>query len=40
LLANPEAYYSLEELSIADAYNELPADMRDRLAKSGRGPLP
>ncbi len=37
LAANPEAHYSLEELSIADAYNELPADVRDRLARGERG---
>jgi NADH-quinone oxidoreductase subunit C len=35
LQANPEAYYSFEELSIADAYHELPQDVRDRLAKAG-----
>jgi NADH-quinone oxidoreductase subunit C len=34
--ANPEAYYSLEELSIAEAYGELPADVRERLAKAGK----
>ena len=28
---NPEAKYSMEELSIADAFNELPADMRRRI---------
>lgn len=38
--ANPEAHYSLEELSIAEAYRELPKEIQDRLAKSGRGPLP
>lgn len=32
LSANPEAHYSLEELSIADAYQELPPDMQARLA--------
>jgi len=32
LAANPEARYSMEELSIADAFDELPADMRQRLA--------
>jgi NADH-quinone oxidoreductase subunit C len=32
LAANPEARYSMEELSIADAFDELPADMRKRLA--------
>jgi NADH-quinone oxidoreductase subunit C len=37
LAANPEAHYSLEELSIADAYGELPADMRERLARGERG---
>lgn len=36
LEANPEAYYSLEELSIADAYHELPLDVRERLAKAGK----
>lgn len=40
LNANPEAHYSLEELSIAEAYRELPKDMQARLAESGRGPLP
>jgi NADH-quinone oxidoreductase subunit C len=37
LAANPEAHYSMEELSIAEAYNELPAEMRDRLARGERG---
>jgi NADH-quinone oxidoreductase subunit C len=37
LAANPEAHYSMEELSIADAYQELPADMRERLARGERG---
>ena len=37
LAANPEAHYSLEELSIADAYSELPKDMQERLAKGERG---
>jgi NADH-quinone oxidoreductase subunit C len=37
LAANPEAHYSLEELSIADAHGELPKDMQDRLAKGERG---
>jgi NADH-quinone oxidoreductase subunit C len=32
LAANPEARYSMEELSIVDAFEELPADMRARLA--------
>ena len=34
LAANPEAPYSMEELSVADAFHELPADMRARLLKS------
>ena len=34
--ANPEAHYTLEELSIAEAYHELPEEMRRRLAESGR----
>lgn len=33
LSANPEARYSKEELSIADAYEDLPEDMRRRLSK-------
>ena len=37
LAANPEANYSMEELSIADAFDELPADMRERLARGERG---
>ena len=37
LAANPEANYSIEELSIADAYGELPQDMQERLAKGERG---
>jgi NADH-quinone oxidoreductase subunit C len=32
LAANPEARYSMEELSIADAFEDLPAAMRERLA--------
>ncbi|MGQ0712364.1 MAG: NADH-quinone oxidoreductase subunit C [Gemmatimonadaceae bacterium] len=31
LAANPEARYSMEELSIADAFEDLPEDMRARL---------
>ncbi|MCC7052202.1 MAG: NADH-quinone oxidoreductase subunit C [Gemmatimonadaceae bacterium] len=31
LAANPEARYSMEELTVADAFHELPADMRARL---------
>jgi NADH-quinone oxidoreductase subunit C len=37
LAANPEAHYSLEELSIADAFDELPADVKARLARGQRG---
>ncbi len=37
LNANPEANYSLEELSIAEAYSELPADMKERLNQGERG---
>jgi NADH-quinone oxidoreductase subunit C len=40
LNANPEAHYSLEELAIAEAYHELPPDMRDRLARGERGRVP
>ncbi len=38
--ANPEAHYSMDELSIADAYHELPEDMRERLANGLRGVIP
>jgi len=31
LAANPEARYSMEELTVADAYADLPADMRARI---------
>jgi NADH-quinone oxidoreductase subunit C len=37
LAANPEAHYSLEELSLAESYAELPADMQERLARGERG---
>ena len=37
LAANPEAHYSMEELSIAEAYGDLPADMQQRLAAGERG---
>ncbi len=40
LNANPEAHYSLEELSIADAGGELPEDMRERLLRGERGVVP
>jgi len=34
---NPEANYSLDELSIAEAAGDLPDDMRDRLQRGERG---
>jgi len=36
LAANPEARYSMDELSIADAYADLPVAMRERLAVGER----
>jgi NADH-quinone oxidoreductase subunit C len=36
LAQNPEARYSMEELTIADAFTELPQDMRERLSKGER----
>ena len=36
LAQNPEARYSMEELNIADAFAELPEDMRQRLNKGER----
>jgi NADH-quinone oxidoreductase subunit C len=38
--ANPEAHYSMEELSIADEHYELPADMRERLLRGKRADIP
>jgi len=35
--ANPEAHYSLEELSIASSYHELSVEMRERLGRVERG---
>ncbi len=40
LNANPEAHYSMEELSIAEAYTDLPAEMRERLDRGERGQIP
>jgi NADH-quinone oxidoreductase subunit C len=40
LNANPEAHYSLDELSIADAWGDLPDDMRARLKRGERGTIP
>lgn len=36
LAQNPEAKYSMEELSIADAFEDLPDDMRQRLGSGER----
>jgi NADH-quinone oxidoreductase subunit C len=36
LAQNPENRYSMEELTIADAFVDLPQDMRDRLNKGER----
>jgi NADH-quinone oxidoreductase subunit C len=36
LAANPEARYSMEELSIADAFEDLPQDMRKRIGGGER----
>jgi NADH-quinone oxidoreductase subunit C len=33
LAQNPEAKYSMEELSVIEAFDELPEDMRERLGK-------
>jgi len=40
LAANPEAHYSLEELSIAGSFDELPEDMKERLRRGERGTIP
>jgi NADH-quinone oxidoreductase subunit C len=40
LNANPEAHYSMEELSIADAAGDLPEEMKDRLRRGERGIIP
>ena len=36
LAANPESRYSMEELSVAEAFSEIPEDMRRRLASGER----
>jgi NADH-quinone oxidoreductase subunit C len=36
LAANPEARFSMEELSVMDAFEDLPEEMRDRLAGGER----
>ncbi len=40
LNANPEAHYSMEELSIAEAGGDLPEDVRERLRRGERGVIP
>ena len=40
LNVNPEAHYSMEELSIAEAAGDVPEDMRDRLRRGERGVIP
>jgi NADH-quinone oxidoreductase subunit C len=40
LNANPEAHYSMEELDIAAAQHDLPADMRERLDRDERSVVP
>jgi NADH-quinone oxidoreductase subunit C len=40
LKVNPEGHYSLEELSIAEASDDLPQDMRERLRRGERGKIP
>ena len=36
--ADLNAHYSMEELSIAEAYHSLPADVRERLTRSPGAP--
>jgi NADH-quinone oxidoreductase subunit C len=40
LHANPEAHYSMEELSLESAQRDLPPDMRERLARGERHRIP
>ena len=40
LNANPEVHYSMEELSIAEAYHKLPPDMRERIRRGEPGTPP
>jgi NADH-quinone oxidoreductase subunit C len=40
LNANPEAHYSLDVLAIAEAGDDLPPDMRERLRRGERGVIP
>ncbi len=37
LNANPEAHYSMEELSIAESFHDLPLEIRERLLRGERG---
>lgn len=37
---NPEAHYSMEELSIGEEFHNLPADMKERLAHGKRAVIP
>jgi NADH-quinone oxidoreductase subunit C len=37
LAANPEAHYSIGELTLAEAYDELPEDVKRRLVQGERG---
>ena len=37
LTTEPEANYSMEELTVAEAYSQLPADMRQRLGAGRKG---
>ena len=39
LKGNPEAHYSMEELSIAEGLHDLPQDMRERLRRGERGAI-
>ncbi len=40
LAANPESHYSMEELTLAEAFNDLPDDMKERLSRGERGLVP
>jgi hypothetical protein len=39
LNANPEAHYSMEELSLAESSHELPREMRERMERGERGKI-
>jgi len=36
LAANPEAHYSMNELTVAEAFGDLPRDVQERLAAGER----